>query len=193
MAVAVGTDEGQTSLLAALGEGVVLGEKAIARIDGVAFQRARNLDQRACVQIARFRRRRTDADGVIGSPAMARIGVGRTVDGNAFQAESTADADRPKGDFTAIGDQNPPHRLVPLLGGVEGQQGHLPTILPNLLLNVRLASFCFILQDFLFRFLIRLMQPLSIPIRFSKAVSNAVPMTAPRRRPLKARQKRFRP
>ena len=57
---------------------------------------------------------------------MAGIGVGRTVDRNTFQPETTANADRPKGDCTAIGDQNPPHCLVPLPGGDDGQQRHLP-------------------------------------------------------------------
>ena len=57
-------------LPAALGEGVVLGKKSIAGIDGIAFQRNRGLDQRAGVEIARFRRRRADADGAIGAPAV---------------------------------------------------------------------------------------------------------------------------
>jgi hypothetical protein len=57
---------------------------------------------------------------------MRRIGVGRTVNGDAFQTELTADADRPQGDFTAIGDQNPAHELIPLLDGGELPQSASP-------------------------------------------------------------------
>ena len=67
---AVGTDEGQARFGAAFGKGAVLGQKAVARIDRVAFRRHRRFDQRPCVQIAGFRGRRTDADRMIGGPAV---------------------------------------------------------------------------------------------------------------------------
>ena len=84
----------------------VLGEEAVAGMDGVGAARARGVEQRLDVQIALARRRRADRDRLVGEPHVRRVGVGLGVDRDGRDAHRAAGADDAHGDLAAVGDQD---------------------------------------------------------------------------------------
>ena len=104
-------DEGQPLARAALGEGRVLGQEAIARVHAVAARRLGRLDQALDVQIGAHRiggegRPLANRPGGGGQPRVQRQCVGRRIDGDRFQAQRRGGARDTDGDFAAVGDQD---------------------------------------------------------------------------------------
>jgi hypothetical protein len=99
-------DEDEAAFLDALGEVGILGQKAVARMDGIRAGDLRRADDHAEVEIAFRRLRRTDTDCLVGELHVLLVAVGLGVDSDRFEAELTAGAQHPQGDLAAIGDQD---------------------------------------------------------------------------------------
>ncbi len=83
----------------------VLGQEAIARVDGVASGALRGVEQSDDGEIALGRACRADLVGFIGKPYVGRQAVGLRVNGHRRDAELATGAHDANGDLTAIGDQ----------------------------------------------------------------------------------------
>ena len=70
----------QAALLHHLGELGVLGQKAVAGVDGVRAGDLGGADERGNIEVALPRRRRADADLLVGEANVQRIGVGGGMD-----------------------------------------------------------------------------------------------------------------
>ena len=101
-----GTDEGEPGVVHGGGEARVLGEEAVAGMDGVGAARGGRGKQLLDHEIALASRRRPDRDGLVGEPHVRRIRVGLGVDGDARDPHRPARADDADGDLTAVGDQD---------------------------------------------------------------------------------------
>ena len=89
-----------------LREGGVLGEEAVAGVDGVGAGRARGVDEQVGAQVGVGRRGAGQPDGAVGLARVRRVGVGVGVDGDGADAEVAAGAEDPAGDLAAVGDQD---------------------------------------------------------------------------------------
>ena len=89
-----------------LGEAGVLGEEAVARMDRVGAGDLAGGDDRRDVEVALARRRRADADALVGEPHMHGVGVGRRMDGDRRDADLLAGAEHAERDLAAVGDQD---------------------------------------------------------------------------------------
>ena len=89
-----------------LGEAGVLGEEAVAGVDGVGAGDLAGGEDLRDVQVGFARRRRPDADALVGEPDMHGIGVGGGMHRDRGDAEFLAGAEDPEGDLAAIGDQD---------------------------------------------------------------------------------------
>ena len=98
-------DEGDALRGAGLGEGRVLGEEAVARVDRVAAGDLGGGQDVRDVQVRVARRRRADADRLVGQVDGQRVGVGRRVDGHGRDAQLARCADDADGDLAAVGHQ----------------------------------------------------------------------------------------
>src|SRR5262249_10686012 len=99
-------DELDLAGAADLGEVRVLGEEAVAGVDGLDVGQLGGADEPWDFQVALGRRGRADADGLVGQLEVGGAAVGLAVDGDHFDAEVLAGADDPQGDLTAIGNQD---------------------------------------------------------------------------------------
>src|SRR5260370_14104179 len=63
-------------------------------------------DEGGDVEIAVDRRRRADADGLVGEIQVGRAAIGLAEDGDDLDAQVAAGPDDPERDFTAIGDED---------------------------------------------------------------------------------------
>ena len=99
-------DERQPALAGDLGEMRVLGEEAVAGMDGVGAGDLRGGDDRGDVEVALARRGRTDADVVVGVADVQRVAVGLGMDGHGLQAHFLAGQDDAQRDLAAVGDQD---------------------------------------------------------------------------------------
>ena len=102
--VRVRPDEDEVVLLARAHERGVLGEEAVAGMDGLAAGRLGGGDHVRDPQVALGRRRRADADRPVGEPDVQRVAVGGRVDGDRLDAELVDRADHPDGDLAAVRD-----------------------------------------------------------------------------------------
>ena len=102
----VGADELDVVRAADLGEVCVLGEEAVAGVDGVDVGDLRGGDDVRDREIGLRARSRTDADGIVRERQVVRSGVGFRVDDDALDVELTAGPDHAKGDFAPVGDEN---------------------------------------------------------------------------------------
>ena len=120
-----GPDEGDLAALADLGELGVLGQEAVARVDGVGAGDLGRGDDARDVQVALARRRRPDADLLVGEAHVQRLAVGLGVDGDGADAELLAGADDPQRDLAAVGDQDLAEHVSapPAAGRLEGEVG----------------------------------------------------------------------
>ena len=84
----------------------VLREKAIARMDGIGAGNLAGGQQGWDIEIAVLRRRRPDADALVGEPNMHGVGVRRRMHRHRRNAELFARPQYPQRDFTSIGDQD---------------------------------------------------------------------------------------
>ena len=99
-------DPGDAVRLDDFGELRILAQEAITGVNRIGMGNFGCSDDRGDVEIAVGRRRRTDADSVIGQPHVHRIGIGGGVHRDRLDPHlmrSAVDAQR---DFAAIGDQN---------------------------------------------------------------------------------------
>ena len=99
-------DERDVRRDADVGELGVLGEKAVAGMDRVGAGDLGGGDDARNVEIRLARRRRADADVVVGEAHVQRFAIGLGVDGDRLHAELAAGADDAQRDLAAIGDQD---------------------------------------------------------------------------------------
>ena len=95
-------DEDEVVVLARAHERRILGEKPVARMDCLAAGRTGGGDHVRDAQVALRRRRRPDADGLVGEPDVQQVTVGRRVDGDGLRAELVDRADDPDSDLAAV-------------------------------------------------------------------------------------------
>ena len=100
------TDEDDAFLRARLGEGGVLRQEAVARMDRLGAGRLGGGDDLGADQVRLARRRRADVHRFVGHANVARIGVGVGIDGDGGDAHPARRLDDPAGDLAAVGDQN---------------------------------------------------------------------------------------
>ena len=106
-------DEGDVVVLASAHELCVLGEEAVARVNGVAARGLGGRDDVRDAQVAVHRCRRADADGLIGELDVQRVAVGRRVDGDGLDAELVQRADHADGDLASIRNEHAFEHVVP--------------------------------------------------------------------------------
>jgi hypothetical protein len=111
-----GADEPDIAAGADFFEVRVLGEEAVAGVDGIDISDFGGANDAIDAQIALRRGSFTDADGFVGHVNVHRIGVSLGIDGYGSDVEFLARADDADGDFTAIGDED----LLEHDGGVPG-------------------------------------------------------------------------
>ena len=100
----LGADEDEAAVLDAFGEIRVLGQEAVARMDGAGVGHFGRADDRGHVQVAQLRGRRPDADAFIGEQHMLEAVVGRGVHGDGLDAQFFAGAQDAQRYFAAVGD-----------------------------------------------------------------------------------------
>src|SRR5262249_9215302 len=106
-----------------IGEGGVLGEKAVAGMDRLAVSHGRRRDDRRDVQIARARVVRPDADRLVGQPHGQRAGVGGRMGDDRAHAQLAARAHAAEAIPARFGDRvlrNHNRGRAPRRGGLGG-------------------------------------------------------------------------
>ena len=101
-----GADEDDPGVGAGLGEGCVLGEKAVAGVDRAGSGLPCSLDDLPAVEVGLGCRRRADLHGHVGCGNVRRVGVGLGVDGDGAQPHLAGAADYPAGDLAAVGHED---------------------------------------------------------------------------------------
>ena len=89
-----------------LGEVGVLGQEAVAGMDGVGAGDRRGRQDRDLVEVALARRRRADADALVGQAHMHGVGVGGGMHRDGADAHLAAGAMDAQRDLAAVGDQD---------------------------------------------------------------------------------------
>ena len=99
-------DEDQSGRRAGAGEAGILGQEAVAGMDGLSPGQAGGFQDGGNVEIGLGRRSRAEAKGGVGLGYMdaSRIGIG--IDGHGANAQAAAGADDAAGDLTSIGDED---------------------------------------------------------------------------------------
>ncbi len=98
-------DEGQPRRLDSVDKPGILREKAITRMDCLCAGFQCGFDDRLDIEIALRRKRRADANGLVGHFHMQRIGIRIRIDRHSGDTEFTRSADDPASYFPAIGNQ----------------------------------------------------------------------------------------
>ena len=93
-------------LLEDLGEARVLRQEAVAGMDRVGAGDLAGGEQARNVEIALRRRRRADADALVGEAHVHGVGVGGRMHGDGRDAELLAGALDAQRDLAAVGDQD---------------------------------------------------------------------------------------
>ena len=88
------------------GEGLALGEKAVARMHRFGAARFAGGDDLVDDEVALRRGRRADQHGVVGHFDMERVAVGLGIDRDGRNAHAARGLDDPAGDLAAIGNQD---------------------------------------------------------------------------------------
>ena len=99
-------DEGQPGVGAGTGEIGVLGQKAVAGMDGVRSGALGGVKDGGDVEIGAGRRGRAKTHGGIGLFHVSAAGVGVGIDSHGAQAQLVAGADDAAGDLAAVGDED---------------------------------------------------------------------------------------
>ncbi len=102
----VGADEDNPGLGERVCERRPLGEKAVARVDGLGAGLLAGGDDLFDREIGLRRRRRPDRDRLVGHFDVQGVLVGVRIDRNGPNAQTPRGLDDSAGDFTAIGDQD---------------------------------------------------------------------------------------
>ena len=84
----------------------VLGEKPVARVQGLAALAQRGLEDPALVQVGVLGSRGPEEDGLVGQPHVGGPVVGLRIHGDGADAQPLAGADHPDGDLASIRDQD---------------------------------------------------------------------------------------
>ncbi len=106
-------DEFELAIPADAGEVRVLGEEAVAGVNGVGVHDFGGGDDARDVEVALVGGARADADGGVGEVEVGRAAVGLRIDAADFDAEVSAGADDPQRDLTTVGDKDSLHRNTP--------------------------------------------------------------------------------
>src|SRR5581483_1803845 len=101
-----GTDEDDPVVLARLGEGGVLGEEAVAGVDGLGARVPRDLDQLVDDEVGLVRRARADQVGLVGAPRVGSVAVRLGVDGDGLDAHLLERPHDANGDLAPVGDKD---------------------------------------------------------------------------------------
>ncbi|MPL84613.1 hypothetical protein SDC9_30578 [bioreactor metagenome] len=101
-----GADEGNAVILEHLHEVRVFRKEAIARMDRLGAGDLAGGDDRGDREIALGRRRRADADALVGHAHMHGVAVGGRVHRDRGDPHLAAGADHPQGDLAPVGDQD---------------------------------------------------------------------------------------
>ena len=101
----LGADPDDVVALDDLGELRVLGEEAVAGVDRVGVDDLGGRDDVGDVEVGVGRRRRADADRLVGEADVHRVGVGGRMDGDRLDAHLVAGAVDAQRDLAAVGDQ----------------------------------------------------------------------------------------
>jgi hypothetical protein len=101
-----GADEDEVMRLHHLGEGGVLGEKAVARVDRLGPGDQRGGDDGGHVEIGIARGRRADAHALIGETDMHGVGIGGGMHRDRGDSQFAAGAQHAQRDLAAIGDED---------------------------------------------------------------------------------------
>ena len=99
-------DEGDVVRGEDLGEAGVLGEEPVAGMDGVGAGDLAGGEELRNVEVGVARRRRADADALVGEADMHGVAVGGRVDRDGGDAEFLAGAEDAERDLAAVGDQD---------------------------------------------------------------------------------------
>ena len=103
---ALRADEGDAVLGENVGEAGVLRQEAVARMHGVGAGDLAGRQQRGHVEVAFARRRRADADALVGELDVHRLLVGGRIDRDRGDAELLGRAHDAQRDLAAVGDQD---------------------------------------------------------------------------------------
>ena len=99
-------DEGDAVLVENVGEARVLGEEAVARMHRVGAGDFAGGEQGGHVEVGFARRRRPDADALVGELDVHRLPVGGRIDRDGGDAELLGRAQDAQRDLAAVGDQD---------------------------------------------------------------------------------------
>ncbi|TPW02406.1 MAG: choline dehydrogenase [bacterium] len=102
----LGPDEGHAVGFDDLGEAGVLGQEAVAGVDGLGAGDLGSSDDRRDIEVALGRRSRPDTDALVGQPDPHGTAVRFGVHGDGGDAHLLAGAVDPQGDFAAVGDED---------------------------------------------------------------------------------------
>ena len=98
-------DEGDPGLRTVAGEAGVLGQKAVAGVDGLGTAGMGGGNDRLATQVAFGGRGRADVHGFIGQAHMAGIGIGIGIHRHGGNPQAAAGGDDAAGNFATVGDQ----------------------------------------------------------------------------------------
>ena len=104
--VGVRADEGDPGGGESLLEFALLGQEAVAGMDGLGAGLLAGVDDAVDQQVALRRRCGTDVDGLVGHLDMQGVLVGIRIDGNRLDAQAARRADDAAGDLAAVRDQD---------------------------------------------------------------------------------------
>jgi len=99
------------------GELGILGQKAIAGMDGLGVRGESRFQNRIGAQIGQSGGRGPDADGLVGHLDMQGVLVRIGIDRDGGDAHSARSLDDSAGDFAAIGDQDFLEHAIPVWSG----------------------------------------------------------------------------
>ena len=99
-------DERQAGVRAGAGERGVLGQEAVAGVDGLRAGAAGGVDQRGDREVGLGRGGGADPQRDVGGADVRRLAVGVRVDGDRAQAERAGGADHAQRDLPAVGDED---------------------------------------------------------------------------------------
>ena len=102
----VGADENNAGRLQRVGEGLALGEEAIARMHRLRPRRLAGGDDLVDDEIGLGRSRRPDMHCFVGHLDMQRVLVGVRINRNSLDAHAPGGLDNPAGNFAAVGDED---------------------------------------------------------------------------------------
>ncbi len=103
--VGFGADEGEARLFDLFGEIGILGEKAVAGVNGGGTGNLCRGDDRRNVQVGIGGKGRADADGFVRQGQVHQFAVGGGMHRDGLDAQLLAGSQDPQGDFTAVCDQ----------------------------------------------------------------------------------------